>query len=420
MFWTQDCAPVTEIPERHPGELGLDPDRLERARELLQQAIAHGAFPGAVALVARRGRVAAHWALGEAQVDPTRRPMQPDTVFDLASLTKAVAGATAALLLLEDGAWSLDDAVARFMPEFAAHGKQEVTLRHLLTHTAGFAGWVPTYARASDPEAVVRVICDLKLGDAPGTVVRYSDIGMSLIGHLVRRVTGEGIDRLLHSRVWMPLGMRDTGFNPQGTQRERAAATERGNRFEQAMVANLGERFEGWRDGVLVGEVNDGNTHYPLGGVSSHAGLFSTAADLFTFCQMYLDGGVSSGRRIFSSGTIVEATADQTIGLAQSWGLAWQLLRKGRQPREEWAPSPAATKIFPPERYAFPEPRPFGDLLSRATYGHTGFTGTSAAIDPARDLIIILLTNRTHPNADNFAINHVRPRFHNLVAAAVV
>ncbi len=419
-FWTRDCAPVTEMPQQHPVEVGLDPDRLERARGLLQQAIAQGAFPGAVALVARRGRVAAHWALGDAQVDPTRRPMQPDTVFDLASLTKAVAGATAALLLLEDGAWSLDDAVARFIPAFAAHGKQEVTLRHLLTHTAGFVGWVPTYARASGAEAVVRVICDLQLGDAPGAVVRYSDIGMSLIGHLVRRLTGEGIDRLLHSRVWMPLGMRDTGFNPQGTLRERAAATERGNRFEQGMVANLGEHFEGWRDGVLVGEVNDGNTHYPLGGVSSHAGLFSTAADLFIFCQMYLDGGLSHGRRIFSSGTIAEATADQTIGLAQSWGLGWQLLRKGRQPREEWAPSPAATKIFPPQRYAFPVPRPFGDLLSGATYGHTGFTGTSAAIDPKRDLIIILLTNRTHPDADNFAINHVRPRFHNLVAAALV
>ncbi|MGH2359772.1 MAG: serine hydrolase domain-containing protein [bacterium] len=403
-----------------PVELGFDADRLERARALLEQAIAQGAFPGAVALVARRGRVAAQWALGEAQVDPIHRPMQLDTVFDLASLTKAVAGATAALLLLEDGAWSLDDAVARFIPEFAAHGKQEVTLRHLLTHTAGFAGWVPTYARASDPEAVLRVICDLKLDEAPGTVVRYSDIGMSLVGHLVRRLTGEGIDRLLRSRVWMPLGMPDTGFNPEGALRERAAATERGNRFEQAMVANMGETFEGWRHHVLVGEVNDGNTHYPLGGVSSHAGLFSTAADLFIFCQMYLDGGISNGRRIFSSATIAEATADQTIGLAQSWGLGWQLLRKGRQPREEWAPSPAATKIFPPQRDAFPVPRPFGDLLSGATYGHTGFTGTSAAIDPRRDLIIILLTNRTHPDAHNVAINHVRARFHNLVTAAVL
>jgi CubicO group peptidase (beta-lactamase class C family) len=345
--------------------------------------------------------------------------MRRDTVFDLASLTKAVVGATAALLLLEDGVWSLDDAIARFIPEFAAHGKSEVTVRHLLTHTAGFAGWVPTYARARDPEATLRVICDLELSDAPGTVVRYSDIGMSLIGHLVRRVTGQGMDRLLQSRVWAPLGMRDTGFNPQGEVRLRAAATERGNRFEQGMVANLGESFDGWRDYVQVGEVNDGNAYYPLGGVSSHAGLFSTATDLHIFCQMYLNGGIYNGRRIFSPATIAEATADHTIGLAQSRGLGWQLLRKGRQPREEWAPSPAAAKIFPAERYALPMPRPYGDLLSGETYGHTGFTGTSAAIDPERDLIIILLTNRTHPDAHNFAINHFRPRFHNLVAAAL-
>jgi CubicO group peptidase (beta-lactamase class C family) len=186
------------------------------------------------------------------------------------------------------------------------------------------------------------------------------------------------------------------------------------------MVANLGESFDGWRDYVLVGEVNDGNTYYPLQGVSSHAGLFSTAADLFVFCQMYLDGGVYEGRRVLSPAAIAEATADQTAGLAQSRGLGWQLLRKGRQAREEWAPSPAAAKIFPAERYALPVPRPYGDLLSGATYGHTGFTGTSVAIDPTRGLIVILLTNRTHPDAHNFAINHIRPRFHNLVAAAVV
>jgi CubicO group peptidase (beta-lactamase class C family) len=213
--------------------------------------------------------------------------------------------------------------------------------------------------------------------------------------------------------------MRETGFNPQGTRRARAAATEHGNRFERAMVANVGETFAGWREHVLVGEVNDGNTYYPLGGVSSHAGLFSTAADLRIFSQMFLNRGVVNGRRIFSPSAIAEATSDQTAGLAQSWGLGWQLLRKGRQPREEWAPSPAATKIFPANRYAFPVPRPFGDLLSGSTYGHTGFTGTSVAVDPARELIVILLTNRTHPDASNFAINHVRPRFHNLVAAAL-
>jgi CubicO group peptidase (beta-lactamase class C family) len=411
---------VTETRRRRPAGGRFDPKRLDRARALLERAVAEGAFPGAVALIARGGRVAAHWAVGHAQTEPVRRPMRRDTVFDLASVTKAVAGATAALLLLEDGVWSLDDAVARFIPEFAARGKQDVTLRHVLTHTTGFSGWVPTYARAADSDGVLRVICDLELGDAPGTVVRYSDIGMSLVGHLVRRVTGEGIDRLLQRRVWGPLGMRETGFNPQGARRARAAATERGNRFERAMVDNVGETFTGWREHVLVGEVNDGNTFYPLGGVSSHAGLFSTAEDLRVFCQMYLDGGAIDGTRILSPSTIADATADQTVGLTQSWGLGWQLLRKGRQPREEWAPSPAATKIFPATRYAFPVPRPFGDLLSGATYGHTGFTGTSVAVEPTRELIIILLTNRTHPDAGNFAINHVRPRFHNLVAAALV
>lgn len=400
-------------------ELGFDSARLDRARALLEQGIAEGAFPGAVALIARHGKVIAHWALGNAQVYPERRPMLPNTVFDLASLTKAVAGASAGLLLLEDGVWCLDDAVARFIPEFAGHGKQEVTIRHLLTHTAGFAGWVPTYAWARDPEAALSVICTLELGDAPGTVARYSDIGMSMIAHLVRRVTGESMDRLLEKRVWAPLGMRDTGFNPGGELRTRAAATERGNRFEQAMVANLGESFDGWRDYVQVGEVNDGNTYYAMGGVSSHAGLFSTAADLLVFCRMYLDGGTHEGRRVFCRATIAEATEDHTAGLAQSRGLGWQLLRKGRQPREEWAPSPAAAKIFPAERYALPVPRPYGDLLSAATYGHTGFTGTSAAIDPEKGLIVILLTNRIHPDATNFAINHIRPRFHNLVAAAL-
>lgn len=407
-------------PTAAPAALSFDPERLDKARACLERAIADGAFPGAVALVARRGRVAAHWALGAAQAEPIHRPMQPDTIFDLASLTKAVAGATAALLLVEDGVWSLDDAVTRFIPEFAAGGKGEVTIRHLLSHTAGFGGWVAAYTRARDPEAALARICALELAYPPGTDVQYSDIGFSVIGHLVRRVTGEGLDRLLEGRVWGPLGLRDTGYNPSPEWRQRIAATEHGNRFEQAMVANLGESFDGWRQHVLVGEVNDGNTAYALGGVSSHAGLFSTARDLFVFAQMYLAGGAHDGTRILAPATIAEAVSDQTAGLARSRGLGWELLRKGRQPREEWAPSAAARRIFPAERYAFPAPRPYGDLLSVRTYGHTGFTGTSLAIDPDRELVVILLTNRIHPDAGNFAINIVRPRFHNLVAASLL
>jgi CubicO group peptidase (beta-lactamase class C family) len=391
------------------------PERLERARAFLERGVQDGAYAGAVALVAVRGDVAVHWAVGNAQVEPERRPMQADMLFDLASLTKAVGGATAALLLLEDGVWSLDDAVARFIPEFAQFGKGEVTLRHLLTHTAGFAGWVCTYAHAGDPEEALAYVCSLSLANGPGTTVVYSDIGMSLVGHLVRRVTGASVDRLLAERVWKPLGMTDTGYNPPVDLRGRIVATERGNRYEQAMVRNLGENFDRFRTDVIVGEVNDGNTWYPLGGVSTHAGLFSTASDLLTFAQTLLEGG----RGVLSAASIAEATRDQTPGLGQARGLGWQLLQKGLRTREELAPSAWARRVFPPSRYAFPSVRPFGDLLGPGTFGHTGFTGTSLAIDPDTGLIVILLTNRIHPDADNFLFETYRPRFHNLVAACL-
>ena len=341
--------------------------------------------------------------------------MALDTIFDLASLTKPVAGATAALLLLEDGVWSLDDAVCRFIPEFAAHGKSEVTIRHLLTHSSGIGSWGATYTRGRDPAAALQFICELPLGYAPGADVQYSDLGYSLIGHLVRRVTGAGIDALLRARVWDALGMADTGYLPTGAAAARCAATEDGNRYEQTMVRNLGETFDGWRSYVQVGEVNDGNTYYALGGVSSHAGLFSTAADLATFAAMYLAGGAG----VLSRAAIREATADQTAGLAKSRGLGWELLRKGRQGRAEWAPTAAARRVHGTPARSMPVPRPYGDLLSGRTFGHTGFTGTSLAIDPERELVIILLTNRTHPEATNDRIVAVRPRFHNLVAASV-
>ncbi|MHB8618454.1 MAG: serine hydrolase domain-containing protein [Chloroflexota bacterium] len=402
-----------------PQGLGFDTERLGKAYDLLRQAAAEGAFPGAVALVGRRGQVAAHWAVGHAQLEPEQRSVLPDAIFDLASLTKPVAGATAALLLLEDGRWSLDDAVTRFIPEFGQGDKGEVTIRHLLSHSAGFSGWVASYTNASDPEAALRVICDLDLGYAPGTDVQYSDVGFSVIGHLVRRVTGESIDQLLLRRVWEPLGMGDTGYNPTASSRHRIAATERGNRYEQALVRNLGASFDRWRDEVLVGQANDGNTYYALGGISSHAGLFSTAGDLWIFAQMYLNGGAVAGHRVLSPATITEATSNHTAGLARSRGLGWELLRKGRQAREEWAPSPARRRLFP-DSDAGPAARPYGDLLSGRTYGHTGFTGTSLAIDPERELTIVLLTNRIHPDANNPGINSVRPRFHNLVAASLV
>jgi len=365
----------------------VDRARLSKAQAFLEGAVADGAFAGAVALIALGGRVVAHWAIGRAQVEPDERPMQLDTIFDLASLTKPLAGATAALLLLEDGVWSLDDPVARFIPEFGGAGKDEVTLRQLLTHSSGLAPWAATYAHARDPESALRYVCSLPLTYMPGSNVAYSDLGFSMIGHLVRRVSGSGIDAFLSSRVWQPLGMADTGYLPAETLRPRIAATERGNQFERVMVSGRGETFDDWRDNVLVGEVNDGNTHYALGGISSHAGLFSSAPDILKFALMYL----GTGPRLLSTATIAAATSNHTPGLPSARGLGWEL-----------------------------RPRAGGDLLSASAFGHTGFTGTSLVIDPEHRLVIILLTNRTHPDANNERISTVRPRFHNLVGASLV
>jgi CubicO group peptidase (beta-lactamase class C family) len=321
--------------------------------------------------------------------------MTAETIFDVASVTKPVAGATATLILLEHGALSLDDAVARFLPDFAGNGKEEITIRHLLTHTSGLPAWLPLYTVAREPPAALRAIAQAPLDARPGTAVSYSDLGFALLAFVVERIASEPFDRFVAKEVLGPLGMKDSAFRPDASLRGRIAATERGNRWEEAMVRQSGRVFDAWRTHVQVGEVNDGNTFYALGGVSSHAGLFCTADDLHAFARSWLRGG------LLSPATIAEATSDQTLGLPRGRGLGWGLLRKGRKPPEEGG-------------Y-----RAYGDLLGPRTFGHTGFTGTSIAIDPDRNLVVILLTNRVHPDAATSGLDALRPRFHNMIATAI-
>lgn len=430
------------LPSAAPELLGFDPARLDRARAVLQRAINEGAFPGAVAVIARHGRVAAAWALGQAQTVSVNRAMTLDTLFDLASLTKVIGATTAALTLLEEGALSLDDVLARFIPEFAYHSKNEVTLRQLLAHTSGLPAWLPLYARAESGAETLRQLCDAELCYEPGTQVLYSDLGPILIGLLCERLSGETLQQLLRRRLFEPLGMNDTGYLPDPALRARCAATELGSRFEQAMAEAQQKRQSlttplapraGFRQNLILGEVHDGNAHHALRGVSGHAGLFGTAADLVRFAQAMLRGGLgdpalgarpttsaSSGGRVLGRATVAEALSCQTEGLPLARGLGWQLLRKGALSRAEWGPAPAAVRLFPASGVSFPSLRPYGDLLSARTAGHTGFTGCSLAIDPANDLIIALCTNRVHPDASRFAIGVVRPRFHNVIAASLV
>lgn len=400
-----------------PEEAGFDGARLRRAAAVLERGVADGAFPQAVALVARRGVVALHAAFG---ADDDGRPTDPATIFDLASLTKVVACLPAVLTLLEEGRLSLDDPLAAFFPEHGDalgpvnwHG--DVTVRHLLTHTSGLPAWLPLYADCATAEEAVARICETWLDAPPGERVVYSDLGFILLGEIVRRVSGQGIDLFVRERLFAPLGLADTGYLPDPALRPRIAPTERGEDYEAAMAARQQARHPGERGGTTIrGLVHDGNAHYALRGVSGHAGLFSTAADLAAYAQLWLNGGHYDGARLFGPATLAAATRDATAALNLGRGLGWVAFEAdplGR--RERWRARRGDDAL------ATGGPYPSGELLSPGSYGHTGFTGTSLWIDPARDLAVILLTNRVHPDAANQRIQQVRPRFHNAVVAAL-
>ena len=385
---------------------------LSRAEAVIERGIADGAFPTAVALVLWRGEILLHRAFGAA-------PAGAETIFDLASLTKVVACLPSILILLEEGALSLDEPVAHFIPEFtgqtADEDRRAVSLRHLLTHTSGLPAWLPLYSDCRTTETTIARICATPLEAAPGTRVDYSDLGLILLGEIVRRVGGLPLDRFAQEHIFAPLGMHDTGYLPASSLRDRIAPTEEGERYEAAMAEAHGARHPQERQGIIRGIVHDGNANYALAGISGHAGLFATAADLARYAQCWLNDGALDGTRLLSPATIAAATRDQTAALNLGRGLGWVASDPdpiGRHAR--WLATggdPALTNSGGPTSG--------GELLGTGAYGHTGFTGTSLWHVPARELAIILLTNRVHPNAANLGIARVRARFHNAVMSEV-
>ncbi|MEM2187367.1 MAG: serine hydrolase, partial [Thermofilaceae archaeon] len=271
------------LPSGRPEEHGFDPERLATVDHLLTRLVEAGCFPGAVLLVARGGRVVLHRAYGYSQLFPEKRPMTTDAVFDLASLTKVVATTPVVLRLVERGELSLDDPVSTYFPAFSSGSKARVRVWHLLTHTSGLPAHLPLYSLLSRREEVYSYVASVNLEYEPGSKVVYSDLGFILLGRIIEMVTGESLDRVVSELVLKPLGMRETTFNPEGDLKERAVATE----------------FCRLRGRVLKGEVHDENAWF-MGGVAGHAGLFSTAADLAVYAQMWLNKGSFNGVRVLS------------------------------------------------------------------------------------------------------------------------
>jgi CubicO group peptidase (beta-lactamase class C family) len=354
-----------------PEEVGFTDGALDEADRVVERALAEQAFPGAVLAVGKDGALVRLQAFGRLSGEPGAPAVAPDTVYDLASLTKVVVTTTAAMILVDEGRLDLAKPVSAFLPGFRGGAKDKVTVWHLLTHSSGLDWWAPLYREIEGQAAFVARIQAMDLVFEPGTKSLYSDLGLILLGEILERVAGEGLEPFIRARLLAPLGMQDTGYRPAAVLLPRIAPTER----------------DAWRGRLLHGEVHDENA-FAMGGVAPQAGLFGTAPDLARFAQMLLNGGVYDHHRIVSRETIETFTRRAGVP-GSSRALGWD------------TPSENSSA---------------GVLFSPRSFGHTGFTGTSLWIDPERQLFLILLTNRVYPTRENDAIRRVRPA----VADAVV
>jgi CubicO group peptidase (beta-lactamase class C family) len=336
--------------------------------DLLQRFREQRAFSGAVYAVGDADAVLEQGAVGTLAWDG--EPVGPDSLWDLASVTKPIV-ALALMVFLERGEVCLDDPVARFLPAYARTDKAELTLQQLLTHTSGIPGQQPLYQSARSADDLRAAVRNLPLKFKPGTDVEYSSQGFMIVGDIIEAVGGGRLDAVLQKTVLEPLGMRETVFRPAAAEVYRIAATEDCP----------------WRGRIVRGEVHDENA-VVLGGIAGHAGLFAPVGDLIRLCRAMLRLGETGRGRFLHPDTVRLMTRNWTAHLPLARGLGWQA--------RDAVGSPA------------------GDLFSAHSYGHTGFTGTSVWIDPERGRYAVLLTNRVHPTRDNASIKRVRAMFHNL------
>jgi CubicO group peptidase (beta-lactamase class C family) len=349
-------------------------EKLRRAYDVLDQAVADHAFPGGVLAVGYQDELIVH-EFGRQTYDGKSSTVNVGTIYDAASLTKPVVTATLVAMQVEAGRIGLDLPVSRYIPEWNdgpnPDWRKTVTVRNLLTHSSGLPAHKDYFLTLHSKREFIAAIGREPLEYAPGTKTVYSDLGFILLGEILERATGKTVDQLAHEQIFAPLNMAGTMFNPPKSLLGRIAPTENDTVF---------------RKRLLQGEVHDENA-FAMGGVAGHAGMFTDASDLAAFCQMLLNGGIYGHHRLLTRATISQFTAPQAIsGNARTLG--WM------------APTPNSSS---------------GRYFSPRSFGHLGFTGTSIWIDPDRQLFVILLTNRVYPTRENDRIAAVRPAVHDAV-----
>jgi uncharacterized protein YbbC (DUF1343 family)/CubicO group peptidase (beta-lactamase class C family) len=362
---------AAQLPVVSPSTVSVSRQALSAIDNVVEADIAQRRLPGAVVLVARKGRVVWRKAYGARVVEPSREPMSVDTVFDLASLTKVVATATSVMILVERGKVRISDPVSTYIPELKGEGRERITIEHLLTHRSGYAPDFDLRERwISYDEAIKRLIGE-PLRSTPGSRFVYSDIGFIALGEVVRRVSGMTLDQFAKKNIFDPLRMKDTGFAPKAILKTRIAPTEK-RRGQMSYLGDSGTNAGAEGEMWLRGQVHD-PTSYRMGGVAGHAGLFSTVDDLFNYCQMILNGGQYNGVRVLSPLTVSEMTRPRLVATSGATrGLGWDI-----------------NSSYSTNR---------GELFPLGSFGHTGFTGTSIWIDPASEMFVVFLSNRVHPD----------------------
>jgi CubicO group peptidase (beta-lactamase class C family) len=362
-----------------PMSVGMDRSLTARLDSVMTAALADGLAPGGVLAVGRHGRLVHMKGYGFTDYAPGAPPADARTIYDVASLTKVVVTTTAAMMLEEQGRLDLDDLVATHLPEFVngEAAKASITIRMLLTHSGGLEAYAPLHREFRGREEYLRAIAERPLKAPPGTQAIYSDWDMVLLQLVIERIIGQPIDAFASERIFQPLGFRETMFRPDTTNAELR------RRIAPTAIDTL-------RGGLLWGVVHDGNA-WAMGGVSGHAGLFSSARDLASFAQMMLNGGTYDGVRLLRPATIARWTVPQSALSSRAHG--WD--------------TPATESSA-------------GDYFSPRSFGHTGFTGPMMWIDPERGLFVVLVANRVNSRGVSQLHTPVRRAISDVVQSAIV
>ncbi|EGD53118.1 beta-lactamase [Thermoanaerobacter ethanolicus JW 200] len=349
----------------------FDSNRLEEAFKMIDKGIENGVFPCAAVAVGDKNGFLKIEISGNKRVVPYKDKLNRTSLFDLASLTKVVATTTLLMLMIEKGLISVYDKVCEYIPSFNEKGKDKITIFQLLTHTSRLPVYIPFYEKCRDYNDAIDYICkEVELRETQE--VEYSDLNFILLGKILETVGGGKLDKLCKKEIFDPLDMKNTLFNPQ---KEDVVPTERDE--------NTGE--------IICGVCHDENARF-FGGISGHAGLFSTIDDLVKFANMLVNYGKVKDEIFLSYTLFKRMITNYTENLGESRGWGWAI-------KDNTSAG--------------------GDLFTERAFGHTGFTGTSLWVDPEYGIYVILLTNRVHPTRENVKIIRFRRLFHNAVMASL-